>query len=466
MNIANLTNCLINIIKKRSDILDEIDDDLKSYISQHIYLDALNNKTQEILNNNNYLVEINDIDYKSNKQMIFVMENLSNIINNPNVCIAGGFPTRLYFEQNLDNSKYDIDIFIFEHANYKQTLTNIFNSIKYDFNIFASNDMENAVYDIIDNNMKFNNLQIIGTKCKSVAELFNTFDASYCKCAIYQNKLIVSPDAIYSKNTKKTTFNLTKIKNEQHMYARFNKALSYNLIINNYEYYKFTNVDNNYYINRNFKRTIEGCINNFTFINYTQYDIHIDHFMLFIGLSDILANKNYNIIYSQIGKCTMIDLAQGIITINVKGKLNKHDLTAYNRKNIYSLLLDNEPENINNIYRLYELIYNIFDISKIHNAHIIDILYFNIAIQNDNTIYNDGDIATVTDNFSKFKKIITDSNYNNLNITIRNIYLKSKQSNEDNSCIEFMNYKLYIRLKFFERQIKKYIYHTRYSILL
>lgn len=211
------------------------------------YNNAIVNNDANILHSVDNLLknefEINNIDDKFLSLSMFVSFQ-------DNVCIAGGFPTILYHEKNLDDfPDSDIDIFIMNtnSENNKQTLDEIITLLdctwkikSIEINSERKIKKKCGVFDILCFDFP-RKIQIILTMDSNIAMLLSRFDASYCKCCIYKNDTYITPDAKITKETGYTCFYTGNP-----LLSRMKKAQKIGLNVLNYNQYdKYTDYSNN-----------------------------------------------------------------------------------------------------------------------------------------------------------------------------------------------------------------------------
>lgn len=156
------------------------------------------------------------------------------INKNPNICIAGGYPTLQYLEKKLCNyPNSDIDVYILgdkpklTFINLLNYLNNICGIIKI-VRVGNSGAILNIKVESIDRI-----IQIIGTVNKHITQVIGQFDASHVKCCYYLGNTYITLDAKYAKDRNMTYFN----KNHQ-VISRLNKAHNLGLQIHGLPNYK------------------------------------------------------------------------------------------------------------------------------------------------------------------------------------------------------------------------------------
>ena len=226
--------------------------------NEYLYYTMINNN---LLISTNFLL-LNDVfEFKGEKHFSYLFEYVSKY---DNMAIAGGYTTTMLFEIDQFDSS-DIDIYIFGTQNEKiiQTYNDLIKFLNYpkiyyvgscvrqielsvpdeEYSIKETKSLNNSVdSDILNPNtqndgIKKRNLQIIGVIASSLTNVVASFDASHNRTAYYLGKTYVTPDALHSKEYKKTFF-IRRIKT-----SRALKALKYNLqIVNKIDYSLLENV--------------------------------------------------------------------------------------------------------------------------------------------------------------------------------------------------------------------------------
>lgn len=250
------------------------------------------------------------------------LEILYNYIKiDPNICIAGGYPTLMCFGKNLiDYPNSDIDIYIINKTvNSHKTLENLLKFIMNTYNKISFHMLSNCIVNIkIDSINRI--LQIILTDLISVMNILSSFDNSHNKCCYYLNKTLLTIDTLKSKNTKSTYFyienpkldRITKtvklglsIKNDFSInltnsnFQKINQEYKYNhtyeFIINSIKTSNWKNVLDNYNFNicdssKNMQLRLELCnIDNIKLIVFDPYNNY--------GEKTILFGFKYNLTY-------------------------------------------------------------------------------------------------------------------------------------------------------------------------
>lgn len=169
------------------------------------------------------------------------------LMNEPNICIAGGYPTLLFLGKDTQDFSGDIDIYIFRSTNHDMidTLQRFTNIIQREYGIKHIDKIGpsecHSVFNIYTCLPR--PIQIIGTCDTSLSEIIRQFDASHNRCAWYMGHTYVTYDALYAKERMMTYF----IKNHYN-HKRLNKAHQLGFEIFQYpdyqlpSYFKFVDV--------------------------------------------------------------------------------------------------------------------------------------------------------------------------------------------------------------------------------
>lgn len=126
------------------------------------------------------------------------------IANDKNICIAGGFTTQLFLNNNVSKES-DIDIY------YLSSKENIFDVHKKFINFLNDNFTIveiTCLSHIININIAEveHILQLIFTDSSTLTDILMSFDNSHNRCGFYGGLFYNTPDAIYSKQSGKTYF--------------------------------------------------------------------------------------------------------------------------------------------------------------------------------------------------------------------------------------------------------------------
>jgi len=171
------------------------------------------------------------------------------LLREPFFCISGGFSTQLYLGQ-IPKFESDIDIYILggypltllEDAKSLEDKKELFKKVENKshikilievyFYIFleklretfgnptiVKTGKQNSIFSFIFPNFPYT-LQFIFTECKTLCDVFSTFDNSHNRCGFYLNDFYVAPDCEISKETKITYFYTETYK------IRYKKALN------------------------------------------------------------------------------------------------------------------------------------------------------------------------------------------------------------------------------------------------
>lgn len=224
MQSLYIEELLLNIIDNLewSDILN-----LRYIINDYEKLDEIvywkSLEHRKILTNNVYLLK-NKYDWIIEQPLVPLYDYLK---DQPNICIAGGYPTIQYLEKDLlDFKDSDIDIYIFgdKQVNTFKKLIKYLNKI---IGIKEIRQFPNSysIYNIYLNNID-RCIQIIGTCDVSISQIIREYDTSHNRCCLYQGETYITYDAKHAKQTNITYFN----KNYEN-YKRLHKAHNLGLTI-------------------------------------------------------------------------------------------------------------------------------------------------------------------------------------------------------------------------------------------
>jgi hypothetical protein len=175
---------------------------------------------RKVLISNVYLLKDEFKWINEQNSLVVLFDYLS---NEPNMCIAGGYPTMQYFEKKLsDFSGSDIDIYIF-NDDHKKTFKKFVEYLDNKLGINKIDYIGKSYFNKSIFNLHVNNIariiQVIGTCDISISEILRQYDTSHNRCCLYLGSTYVSYDAQYAKKINTTYFN----KNYNN-YKRLNKA--------------------------------------------------------------------------------------------------------------------------------------------------------------------------------------------------------------------------------------------------
>lgn len=241
-DIMNLNEVLKNTIKK-----------------EIIYWKSLNHF--KILLHDSYLLK-NEFVYIYDEQL---SELYDYIKSNPNICIAGGYPTLMHYNKNLaDYPDSDIDIFVIgpDSVENAKGLLHFINK-----NYKAKFVKGDAVIDIKIKNYE-RPLQVIVTQYQNINELLYTFDTDYNKCALYLGDTYITFDAKYS-----VAINMTHSKYFKH--NRIEKTLKKGIQIYNYDHSKSAMLKNDVTTNKVCKKYYK-CTDDFNVIAVEKFTTYLD----------------------------------------------------------------------------------------------------------------------------------------------------------------------------------------------
>lgn len=303
------------------------------------------------------------------------------VCTNPNLCIAGGYPTLMFFNKDLNlNFTSDIDIYILKHNKKSiETLTDLFNNIfimygKIEYHIPASSSIINIKIDKIDRVV-----QIIFTKQQSPMHILSTYDNSHNRLCYYLGQTYATLDAIQTKQSLASTsyilkMNLIRIKKTYDLGLKINglklKLVDINnffhmypLPIFNFKYYEAHNPNDilDIFHPKPYTSIIKSYCDRYDSNYYVYNNVYLQSYNFSDYRSiDYTKCKIKSTLYEQTKfKYNMIRLQLNDIIINpiyaIVGKL-------FNKKFMYDHYFKISDQNMKDLNKI------LFDVSKIYYA--------------------------------------------------------------------------------------------------
>lgn len=188
-------------------------------LDEIIYWKSLEHK--KVLISDHYLLK-NEFEWiieKGQESLIYIYEYLK---NEPNICIAGGYPTIQFLNKPISEfPNSDIDVYIFN--DHKNTLKNFLEHLDKHIGMrriefHGKHFDKKSIYNIYLKGIN-RPIQVIGIINESISSILRQYDASHVRCCLYLGNTYVTYDAKYSKKINTTYF----YKNKNN-YGRLNKA--------------------------------------------------------------------------------------------------------------------------------------------------------------------------------------------------------------------------------------------------